>query len=217
MKILILALIFTTTIFAETHNNKSPHKTRAIQGFDPFFVPGTSDPLTAQEAESGKWAPDEEGGCDLEKGCAYKNKETGEVRYLPDAEKKKLKAKKEEPSKAGSSGKIMELNDKESWDEKFETEKGKKALVLIFSAEDCAPCKALKAKLEKQAPEGAAIFTAIRPTYRSVQGHKLHEAFRSSIGGSVPVAFIYTPDEKGKWKGQILKGNKIHPAVEAIK
>lgn len=220
MKITFMLLVLAGLAYPKTHHSKGPASKREKVSdaglLIPFSIDG-STPLTAQEVESGGWVPDEEGGCDLEKGCAYKNKETGEVRYLPDDEKQKLKTKKETPPTSESSGSIEELKDKASWDEKFETEKGKKALVLIFSASDCGPCKALKSKLEKEAPQGVGLFTAVRPSYRSVQGHKLHESFKGSIGGSVPVAFIYTQDENGKWNGQIVKGSQIHPAIQAVK
>ena len=220
MKTLLLSFLISCLAYSAGPHSKGSDFQRPYlpeSGFGSPFITNDGPPLTAKEVESGPWVPDEEGGCDLEKGCAYANKETGEVRYLPDEEKKKLKKKKEESVKEETSGKLTELKDKSSWDEKFETEKDKKKLVLIFSAEDCGPCKALKAKLEKEAPQGVGLFTAIRPTYRSVQGHKLHESFKSSIGGSVPVAFIYTQDDNGKWNGQIVKGNKIYPAIQAGK
>lgn len=217
MKTTLLFLIISSFAFPKTHESKGTSPNRNVKQEpqqDMFFAKPTGKPLTAQEAESGAWIPDEEGGCDLEKGCAYKNKDTGEVRYLPDAEKKKLRAKKEDSATESSkSQKITELKDKMSWDEKFETEKNKKKLVLIFSAEDCGPCKALKAKLEKVDLPEVGLYSAVRPSYRSVQGHPLHEAFQKSIGGSVPVAFIYTQDENGKWIGKVAKGNQIFPAI----
>lgn len=221
MKTPLLFLLVSCLAYSGTvHTPKSISKKREYlpeTGFISPFADKSDNPLTAKEVEAGGWAPDEEGGCDLERGCAYKNKETGEVRYLPGDEKEKLKAKKEEsPSKSESSGKIQELKDKASWDEKFDTEKGKKGIVLIFSASDCGPCKALKAKLQNESLPGVSLFSAIRPTYQSIQGHKLHESFQSSIGGSVPVAFIYTPDENGGWKGQVVKGNQIFSAIKAV-
>lgn len=213
--------VLTGLAFSKSHVGKeSDVRRKAYDSVDlplPLALPNEKS-VTAQEVDSGLWVPDEEGGCDLEKGCAYRNKQTGEVGYLPESEKKKLKEKKKESEPlSGSANKITELKDKASWDEKFDTEKDKKALVLIFSAADCGPCKALKSKLENQAPSGVALYTAVRPTYRAVQGHSLHESFKSSLGGSVPVAFIYTRDDTGKWNGKILKGNQIQPAIEAIK
>lgn len=223
MKFSFLLFVLSSFSLAESHlpdqvvplPSGRPSATETESGFS--FSSERS--LTAKEIESGDWVSDDERGCDFRLGCPYKNKKTGEVGYLPESEKKLLKAQSPKKSEANENkkSKITELKDKMSWDEKFDTEKGKKALVLIFSAEDCGPCKALKAKLEKSDLSDVSVFTAIRPTYRSLQGHALHEAFKSSIGGSVPVAFIYTPDENGKWKGSVAKGNKIFPAIEATR
>lgn len=221
MKILTLFCIASCLAFSKSHVGKEADlKRKAQESVDPTlpFVITNEKTVTAKEVDSGLWVPDEEGGCDLVKGCAYRNKETGEVGFLPESEKKKLKEKKEEAvPQSGAAAKLTELKDKASWDEKFDTEKNKKGLVLIFSAADCGPCKALKSKLENEANPGVALFTAVRPTYRAVQGHQLHEAFKGSLGGSVPVAFIYTQDENGKWNGKVVKGNQIYPAIEAIK
>lgn len=184
---------------------------------DAFDLEGI--PLTAAEVMQGDWAPDEEGGCDLVKGCAYKNKKTGEVRYISDVEKKKLAAKKEEaapeesPSK--SSG-LKELKDQGTYEAAFKNNDDKKALIMLFSAEDCPPCRALKTKLQNGSFGDLAIYTATRPSYRSVSGHPLHEDKKAALGAGVPVAFIYTKDEDGKWQGKTYRGNQIFPAIQAL-
>lgn len=225
MKILLFLCALSAFSLADTHLPDQfvplPSGRPTAEASEPEFSFSSERSLTAKEVESGDWVSDDERGCDFRLGCPYKNKKTGEVGYLPESEKKLLKAgarkEADEDNKENGKGKITELKDKMSWDEKFDSEKGKKGLVLIFSAEDCGPCKGLKAKLEKSKLSDVSVFTAVRPTYRNLQGHALHEAFKSSIGGSVPVAFIYTPDENGKWKGSVAKGNKIFPAIEAIR
>lgn len=185
---------------------------------DAFDLEGI--PLTAAEVMQGDWAPDEEGGCDLVKGCAYKNKKTGEVRYISEAEKKKLAIKKEETPKEESpsktAGEIKELKDQGTYEAAFANNKDKKALVMLFSAEDCPPCRALKSKLQNGSFEDLAIYTATRPSYRSVSGHPLHEDKKAALGAGVPVAFIYTKDENGKWQGKTFRGSQIFPAIEAV-
>jgi hypothetical protein len=57
------------------------------------------EPLTADEVNSGEWKLSEEGGCDLEKGCPYVNKQ-GDVRYLPESEKSKLKKNEAKTAKS---------------------------------------------------------------------------------------------------------------------
>ncbi|NBW98137.1 hypothetical protein EBR03_01055 [bacterium] len=184
---------------------------------DAFDLEGI--PLTAAEVMQGDWAPDEEGGCDLVKGCAYKNKKTGEVRYISEAEKKKLAIKKEEASQEESPSKssgIKELKDQGTYEAAFTSSTDKKALVMVFSAEDCPPCRALKSKLQNGSFEDLAIYTATRPSYRSVSGHPLHEDKKAALGAGVPVAFIYTKDENGKWQGKTFRGSQIFPAIEAV-
>ncbi|NDG26910.1 MAG: hypothetical protein EB120_07030, partial [Proteobacteria bacterium] len=191
---------------------------------DSDFGSHSNAPLTAEEVQRGGWVPDPNGTCDLERGCAFKNPK-GEVRFLPNSEKKKLEQahtseqpqRTPRPRTAQSSG-PQEMNSLNDWNAAFANNADKDGLVMIFSAENCGPCKQLQSQLPGLNKPGVSIFTATRPTYQTTQGHELHERFSKTLGGSVPAAFVYTKNAEGKWEGKVVRGApNILAAVKGIK
>ena len=90
-KSFLFALAFSVLGFSEHSLNTShPNEKLGRPQFDGTSFFKKAENLTADEVNSGEWKLSEDGGCDLEKGCPYVNKQ-GEVRYLPHSEKSKLK------------------------------------------------------------------------------------------------------------------------------
>ncbi|NDD05100.1 MAG: hypothetical protein EB078_09345, partial [Proteobacteria bacterium] len=116
-----LTALTASLLFAEpgSHSPVPAEKSRPIADPGLFSAPlGGPTPLTAAEVASGNWKIDENGGCDLEKGCPYINTTTGETRYLPDSEKKKLKSPGTKDTQKASSKnqKLTEIGSKEEFD-----------------------------------------------------------------------------------------------------
>ncbi|NBX75864.1 MAG: hypothetical protein EBQ92_04875 [Proteobacteria bacterium] len=90
-KSFLFALAFSFLGFSE-HSLNTSHSNEKLgrPQFDGTSFFKKAENLTADEVNSGEWKLSEDGGCDLEKGCPYVNKQ-GEVRYLPNSEKSKLK------------------------------------------------------------------------------------------------------------------------------
>lgn len=207
---LTLASIISNHAMGEDSHqtNSSSHKTTSSLFTERSL---TGIPLTAKEVLQGGWIPDPNGTCDSMKGCAYKN-QLEEVRYLSSSEKKlletELKKKGNDKSTESSDekGKIKELKKDEDWDKAFSDNSDKKAIVMIFSANNCAPCKTLKSQLQNSNFPELGLFTATRPDYSFISGHDLHSRFKNSLNKGVPTAFIYTKDSQGKWVGKVVVG-----------
>ena len=186
-------------------------------------APESETTLKAEDVISGVWKADTNGACDITKGCPFKNNR-GETAYLPLSEKKRLEkltaARSEEsaqkPTQEAQNNKIEEVSTEQDLAKAFAKSSDKDVLVLLFGAENCGPCKNLQAELTRRKDPNMGIFLAERPDYASLSGNPLHTKFRNSIGNGVPVAFIYTKDEEGNWKGIVVKQSSRTPIMGAI-
>jgi hypothetical protein len=99
-KSFLFALAFSFVGFSE-HSLNTPHSNEKLgrPQFDGSSFFKKTETLTADEVNSGEWKLSEDGGCDLEKGCPYVNKQ-GDVRYLPHSEKSKLKKNEAKTAKS---------------------------------------------------------------------------------------------------------------------
>ncbi|NBT59011.1 hypothetical protein EBT16_09540 [bacterium] len=126
------------------------------------FLSGSRS-LTAEEVNSGDWKPSEDGGCDLEKGCPYVNKQ-GEVRYLPNSEKAKLKKDDTKTAKKGNYIGPIPSNQIRAELKKLQ-EAGTKKVIIAYGDElTCPFCRELGDSLKRtlSEKEGVALIKVNR-------------------------------------------------------
>lgn len=145
LKLFFLSVLtFTLSCFAG-HNSirglDAPDQGRPFAE-DGFLVPQKNPPLTAEDVNSGEWKPSEDGGCDLEKGCPYVNKD-GLVRYLPSSEKAKLKKKESQTAKLKKEIGPIKASELASQLKKVQESGIKKVIVAYGDELTCPHCRDL--------------------------------------------------------------------------